>query len=48
VRNFAATIVMRPVTFPAVAVDPFYNVNTPDDVAAARALATRTRPEGEP
>ena len=47
VRDFAATLGMRQVAFPAVASDPFYNVNTPADVAAARALAARTRPEDE-
>lgn len=48
VQDFAAMIGMRPVVFPAVAVDPLYNANTPDDVAAARAMATRTGPEDKP
>ncbi len=45
VRDFAATLGMRPVAFAAVAPDPFYNVNTPADLAAARALAGRAGPE---
>ena len=39
VAHFAATIGMRRVDFPAAKWDPFLNVNTPEDLAAARAIA---------
>lgn len=41
VRDFAAGLAMRRVDFPALAWDPFHNVNTPDDLTAARGLAGR-------
>jgi molybdenum cofactor guanylyltransferase len=37
--NFAGRIGMRRVDFPTAKWDPFLNVNTPDDLAAARAIA---------
>jgi molybdopterin-guanine dinucleotide biosynthesis protein A len=43
VAHFAAQIGMRRVDFPAAKWDPFLNVNTPEDLAKARAIA-----EGEP
>jgi molybdenum cofactor guanylyltransferase len=39
VANFATRIGMRRVDFPAAKWDPFLNVNTPDDLAVARAIA---------
>jgi molybdopterin-guanine dinucleotide biosynthesis protein A len=39
VGRFAASIGMRAVDFPVRSWDPFLNVNTTDDLAAARALA---------
>ncbi|HEY3847668.1 MAG TPA: hypothetical protein VGL95_11195 [Acetobacteraceae bacterium] len=39
VTRFADIIGMRRVDFPARKWDPFHNVNTPDDLAVARALA---------
>jgi|SRR5579871_6268856 len=39
VRYFAETIAMRQVDFPVTKWDPFLNINTPDDWAAARAIA---------
>jgi molybdopterin-guanine dinucleotide biosynthesis protein A len=39
VGRFAAEIGMRPVVFPALPRDPFLNVNTPTELAAARAVA---------
>ncbi|MBB2157658.1 molybdenum cofactor guanylyltransferase, partial [Gluconacetobacter diazotrophicus] len=39
VRAFAETIGMREVTFPDQPFDPFFNVNTPEDLAAARRIA---------
>ena len=42
VRRFAAMIDMRRVDFPPAAWDRFMNVNTPEDLARARALAART------
>jgi len=39
VRQFAGTIGMRGVAFPAGEPDPFMNVNTPDDLARARRIA---------
>ena len=41
VRDFTAGLAMRRVDFPAVAWDPFHNVNTQDDLTAARLLAGR-------
>ncbi len=41
VRHFAASLGMRRVDFAACPWDPFLNVNTADDLAAARALAAR-------
>jgi molybdopterin-guanine dinucleotide biosynthesis protein A len=41
IGRFAGAIGMRRVDFPAVKWDPFLNVNTPEDLAAARALAER-------
>ena len=41
VGAFARQIGMRRVEFPASGTDPFINVNTPDDLATARALAER-------
>jgi molybdopterin-guanine dinucleotide biosynthesis protein A len=43
VFSFADRIGMRRVDFPAAKWDAFFNVNTPEDLAAARAIA-----EGEP
>jgi len=42
VGQFAAEIGMRPVVFPALPRDPFLNVNTPEELAAARAVAEDT------
>lgn len=39
VVHFARRIGMRRVDFPTAKWDPFLNVNTPDDLAAARAIA---------
>ena len=39
VAGFARQIGMRRVEFPASGPDPFINVNTPDDLATARAMA---------
>lgn len=39
VANFAALVGMRRVDFPPAKWDPFFNVNTPDDLAAARTIA---------
>ena len=39
VANFASLIGMRRVDFPIAKWDPFLNVNTPEDLAAARAIA---------
>jgi molybdenum cofactor guanylyltransferase len=39
VVNFARRIGMRRVDFPTAKWDPFLNVNTPDDLAVARAIA---------
>jgi molybdopterin-guanine dinucleotide biosynthesis protein A len=39
VVNFARRIGMRRVDFPTAKWDPFLNVNTPDDLAAARVIA---------
>jgi molybdopterin-guanine dinucleotide biosynthesis protein A len=46
-RDLAEGLAMRRVDFPAVAWDPFHNVNTPEDLATARILASRreTHPE---
>jgi molybdopterin-guanine dinucleotide biosynthesis protein A len=41
IARFAAAIGMRRVDFPATKWDPFLNVNTPEDLAAARAIAER-------
>ena len=41
VGEFASRIGMRRVDFPAAKWDPFLNVNTPEDLAAARAIAER-------
>jgi molybdopterin-guanine dinucleotide biosynthesis protein A len=38
VAYFARRISMRRVDFPAAKWDPFFNVNTPEDMAAARAI----------
>ena len=43
VRRFAVAIGMRAVEFPAVPSDPFANVNTPADLAAARQRAAERR-----
>jgi molybdopterin-guanine dinucleotide biosynthesis protein A len=40
---FAREIGMRRVEFPASGADPFMNVNTPDDLATARAMAENPR-----
>ena len=40
-RDLAERLAMRRVDFPAVAWDPFHNVNTPEDLATARILASR-------
>ncbi len=45
VHHFAASIGMRRVDFPTGKWDPFTNVNTPEDLAAARALAEETGTE---
>lgn len=47
VARFTGAIGMRAVDFPAGKWDPFLNVNTPDDLAAARSLA-RGVEEGQP
>ena len=39
IARFAAGIGMRRVDFAVAKWDPFLNVNTPEDLAAARALA---------
>jgi molybdenum cofactor guanylyltransferase len=39
VAHFASLIGMRRLDFPATKWDPFLNVNTPEDLAAARAIA---------
>jgi molybdenum cofactor guanylyltransferase len=39
IARFAAGIGMRRVDFAVAKWDPFLNVNTPDDLAAARAIA---------
>ena len=39
---------MRRVDFPAAAWDPFHNVNTPDDLTAARVLASRREARWKP
>ncbi len=39
VANFASMIGMRRVDFPTAKWDPFLNVNTPEDLAAAQAIA---------
>ena len=41
VRNFSNTLGQRQVDFAAVAFDPFLNINTPDDLTTARAVAAR-------
>ncbi len=43
VAAFARQIGMRRVDFPASGPDPFINVNTPDDLSTARAMAERPR-----
>jgi molybdopterin-guanine dinucleotide biosynthesis protein A len=43
VVHFARRIGVRRVEFPAAEWDPFLNVNTPDDLAAARAIAEMKR-----
>jgi len=43
VAGFAREIGMRRVEFPASGADPFMNVNTPDDLATARAMAENPR-----
>jgi molybdenum cofactor guanylyltransferase len=43
VAAFARQIGMRRVEFPASGPDPFINVNTPDDLATARAMAENPR-----
>lgn len=48
VRNFSATLGQRQIAFAAVAFDPFLNVNTPDDLTRARAVADRLGTGGEP
>ncbi len=48
VRDFTAGLAMRRVDFPVVAWDPFHNVNTPDDLEAARGLAGRRETRGKP
>lgn len=44
VGRFAAAIGMRAVDFPAQSCDPFLNVNTPEELARARALAGGAEP----
>jgi molybdenum cofactor guanylyltransferase len=39
IAHFAATIGMRRVDFAVTKWDPFLNVNTPEDLAQARAIA---------
>lgn len=46
VRGFAATLHPRTIDFAAVALDPFLNINTPDDLARAQTLAQRGRMRG--
>jgi molybdenum cofactor guanylyltransferase len=41
IAHFAGATGMRRVDFPAAIWDPFLNVNTPEDLAAARAIAER-------
>jgi len=48
VRDFTGGLAMRRVDFPAVAWDPFHNVNTPDDLTVARGLAGRREARGKP
>ena len=47
VARFADRIGMRTIDFPARPWDPFLNVNTPDDLAAARAIAGLAGTQGE-
>jgi molybdenum cofactor guanylyltransferase len=42
VGQFVSDIDMRPVVFPALPRDPFLNVNTPEELAAARAVVEGT------
>ena len=42
VGRFAAEIGMRPIVFQTLPRDPFLNVNTPEELAAARAVAEDT------
>jgi molybdopterin-guanine dinucleotide biosynthesis protein A len=48
VRDFAAPLSQQQIDFAAVAFDPFLNVNTPEDLTRARALADRVGTGGEP
>jgi len=48
VRDFTAGLAMRRVAFPAVAWDPFHNVNTQGDLTAARLLAGQRETRGKP
>ena len=48
VQAFPAGLAMWRVDFPAVAWDPFHNVNTQDDLTAARVLATRREVRWKP
>ena len=48
VRDFSASLGMRRVDFPVAAWDPFLNVNTADDLEAARAVTGRRETRGGP
>jgi molybdopterin-guanine dinucleotide biosynthesis protein A len=48
VRDFSAMLEKRQIDFDTVAWDPFLNVNTPDDLDRARALADRLGTGGQP
>jgi molybdopterin-guanine dinucleotide biosynthesis protein A len=48
VADFAASIGMRQTVFPIVASDPFFNINTPSDLAEAQARAGRAGAGDEP
>ena len=48
VVGFARTLPMRAVAFAVAEVDPFFNVNTPDDLARARSLRVPTPSPPDP
>ena len=46
IRDFSASIDMRRVDFPVGTCDPYMNINTPEDLATARATLERRGQEG--